>query len=318
MGKKAPRRLSALRVLLLVTLLATSLTFVATASAADPIQIRADVVTDVIGLDQWPDGASVTVTVWASPAKSTELYSAVAVTAGNHGEVEYPGLAPGNHVVATDGTTTKELTMIAITGVIDPINDTVTGTAPANTGVVVDSDGCRVTTSDNDGNWMVDFSVDPGNNPDCGTILDLGMGPTRSNGVVAVVGDSDGDESMASIAVPDFPDSYDSVFVEQIAWLATQGITLGCNPPTNDQFCPTDNVTRGQMAAFLVRALELTDAGAGNLFTDDDGSVFEADIDKLATAGITRGCNPPTNDQFCPTDNATRGQMAAFLQRALG
>ena len=71
------------------------------------------------------------------------------------------------------------------------------------------------------------------------------------------------------------------------------------------------------MAAFLVRALGYTDDGGGDLFVDDDDSIFEADIDKLATAGVTKGCNPPTNDRFCPTDNVTRGQMAAFLRRAL-
>ncbi len=54
------------------------------------------------------------------------------------------------------------------------------------------------------------------------------------------------------------------------------------------------------------------------LVTDDDASVFEADIDRLGTAGVTRGCNPPTNDRFCPEDLVTRGQMAAFLVRALG
>ncbi|NOX23331.1 MAG: S-layer homology domain-containing protein, partial [Actinobacteria bacterium] len=43
---------------------------------------------------------------------------------------------------------------------------------------------------------------------------------------------------------------------------------------------------------------------------------FEADIAKLAAAGITQGCNPPTNDRFCPDDSVTRGQMAAFLNRA--
>jgi hypothetical protein len=70
------------------------------------------------------------------------------------------------------------------------------------------------------------------------------------------------------------------------------------------------------MAAFLVRALDLS-AGDSVDFVDDDGSVFEADIEKLAAAGITRGCNPPTNDRFCPDDSVTRGQMAAFLHRAL-
>ncbi len=71
------------------------------------------------------------------------------------------------------------------------------------------------------------------------------------------------------------------------------------------------------MAAFLVRALGLTDPGTVD-FADDDGSIFEADIEKLATAGITRGCNPPANDRFCPDTTVTRGQMTAFLRRALG
>lgn len=118
-------------------------------------------------------------------------------------------------------------------------------------------------------------------------------------------------------ASPSFTDVSDtSVFVDDIEWLHTAGITEGCNPPDNDRFCPADDVTRGQMAAFLVRALNLTDTGTGNHFTDDDNSIFETDIDRLATAGITAGCNPPANDRFCPNDNVTREQMAAFLRRA--
>ncbi len=52
-------------------------------------------------------------------------------------------------------------------------------------------------------------------------------------------------------------------------------------------------------------------------FTDDNGNTFEGDIDAIAAAGITRGCNPPTNNHYCPNDNVDRGQMAAFLRRAL-
>ncbi|MEA2003213.1 MAG: S-layer homology domain-containing protein, partial [Actinomycetota bacterium] len=121
--------------------------------------------------------------------------------------------------------------------------------------------------------------------------------------------------AAAAASFVDVPDT--NVFSADIEWLADQGITKGCNPPTNDLFCPTDNVTREQMAAFLVRALGLTDDGGGNTFTDDNGSIFEDDIAKLAAAGITKGCNPPFNTQFCPTDNVTREQMAAFLRRAI-
>jgi hypothetical protein len=72
------------------------------------------------------------------------------------------------------------------------------------------------------------------------------------------------------------------------------------------------------MAAFLVRALGYTAGAGSDRFTDDDGSVFEADIERLAEAGVTKGCNPPENDMFCPNAPVTRGQMAAFLHRALG
>jgi len=116
----------------------------------------------------------------------------------------------------------------------------------------------------------------------------------------------------------DFIDDDGVIFEEAIEWLSGAGITQGCNPPWNDMFCPNDNVTRGQMAAFLVRALGYSNSGAGDFFVDDDGSVFEDSIDKLAVAGVTAGCNPPFNDMFCPNDNVTRGQMAAFLVRALG
>jgi hypothetical protein len=70
------------------------------------------------------------------------------------------------------------------------------------------------------------------------------------------------------------------------------------------------------MAAFLVRAFALTDSGGGDHFVDDDNSIFENDIDKLATAGITKGCNPPDNTNYCPKDPVTRGQMAAFIHRS--
>jgi hypothetical protein len=68
------------------------------------------------------------------------------------------------------------------------------------------------------------------------------------------------------------------------------------------------------MAAFLVRAAGLTAGAGADLFTDDNGSIFEADIDKLATAGVTLGCAPGL---FCPNGLVTRGEMAAFLARIL-
>lgn len=115
-----------------------------------------------------------------------------------------------------------------------------------------------------------------------------------------------------------FFDDDGNIHEGSIEAIAAAGITKGCNPPSNDLFCPSDTVTRGQMAAFLVRALGLTERDPNLNFDDDDGSIFETDIERLATAGITKGCNPPDNTSYCPNATVTRGQMAAFLVRGLG
>jgi hypothetical protein len=120
----------------------------------------------------------------------------------------------------------------------------------------------------------------------------------------------------AVTAPPAFLDIVAHTFENDIEWLAREGITKGCNPPDNNLFCPDDVVTRGQMAAFLNRFLNLPLATVDH-FTDVKGSTFESDINRLAEAGITKGCNPPANDRFCPGDRVSREQMAAFVVRAL-
>ena len=114
-----------------------------------------------------------------------------------------------------------------------------------------------------------------------------------------------------------FNDDDTSIFNSDINRIAEAGITKGCNPPENTRFCPDNLLTRAEMAAFLVRAFDLPEATETNRFVDDDESKFEANIDSLAEAGLTKGCNPPANDEFCPTDKVTRGAMAAFLTRAV-
>lgn len=113
-----------------------------------------------------------------------------------------------------------------------------------------------------------------------------------------------------------FIDDDNSVHEADIEEIARGGITRGCNPPANTRFCPGDPVTRGQMAALLARALGLP-ARAEDAFVDDEGSVFEEDIDRLAAAGITRGCDPPADTRFCPEEPVVRAEMASFLVRAL-
>ena len=113
-----------------------------------------------------------------------------------------------------------------------------------------------------------------------------------------------------------FDDEF-SQFQSNIDAIAAVEITRGCNPPFGDMFCPDGYVTRGAMAAFLVRALGLETNTHPGFIDVPWGSVFAEDIGRLATAGITLGCNP-TGDRFCPDDLVTRETMAAFLVRGLG
>ncbi len=107
-----------------------------------------------------------------------------------------------------------------------------------------------------------------------------------------------------------FIDIANSIFRDDIIWIADAGITSGCAP---DRYCPDAVVSRGQMAAFLSRALGLA-GSAPDAFDDDDGSMFEADINRVAAAGVASGCGTRL---YCPTASVTREQMASFLARAL-
>lgn len=111
-----------------------------------------------------------------------------------------------------------------------------------------------------------------------------------------------------------FRDDDGSRFEDAINALADAGITRGCE---SRRFCPDQSVTRGQMAAFLARAHDLPRSGRDH-FRDDGRSMFEADIDAIAAARITAGCNPPDNTRFCVGEPTTRAQMATFLTRAGG
>src|SRR5690606_18950873 len=113
-----------------------------------------------------------------------------------------------------------------------------------------------------------------------------------------------------------FIDDDGSVHEADINGLAAADITRGCNPPDNTRYCPDRAVSRGEMASFLARALDLPPGPEGR-FTDTANSVHATTINALAAADITRGCNPPDNTRYCPDQPVTRGEMASFLVRAL-
>jgi fibronectin type 3 domain-containing protein len=100
-------------------------------------------------------------------------------------------------------------------------------------------------------------------------------------------------------------------FIEQ---LFLDGITSGCG---GGNYCPDDEVTRAQMAVFLLRAkygANLLPPPATGVFLDVNPGDFAANfIEQLAAEGITGGCG---GGNYCPNDSITRAQMAVFLVRA--
>jgi len=116
--------------------------------------------------------------------------------------------------------------------------------------------------------------------------------------------------------VDHFTDDNGHVLEGAINRIADAGITVGCNPPANDLFCPNRSLTRAESAGFLARALGLP-ASSDDFFDDDDGNVLEGAINRIAEAGISVGCNPPLNNNFCPNRILTRAEMATMLTRSL-
>jgi S-layer homology domain len=98
------------------------------------------------------------------------------------------------------------------------------------------------------------------------------------------------------------------------------GITDGCS--TNPlQYCPDDDVTRAQIAIFLLKAKHgssYAPPAARGIFTDVPANYWAADwIEQLYNEGLTIGCssNPLI---YCPDDPVTRAQMAVFTVRTFG
>jgi subtilisin-like proprotein convertase family protein len=119
-----------------------------------------------------------------------------------------------------------------------------------------------------------------------------------------------------------------NIFYANVEALLHGSVTQGCGVGL---YCPTATVVRDQMAAFIARAMAGSDAavplsataqsqpyncigGGISLFPDvqpTDG--FCKHIHYIYARSITAGCV----DGYCPTQATTRGQMAAFIARAL-
>jgi hypothetical protein len=125
-------------------------------------------------------------------------------------------------------------------------------------------------------------------------------------------GSDDGADVCGEPPSSRFDDARGNVHEAAIVCLDGHGIADGFDGST---FGPAQEVTRGQMAAFVARTLQragvpLSDDHAG--FADTGGTTHEAAIVRLAAEAIVEGVG---DDRYAPARSIRRDQMATFLAR---
>ncbi len=111
-----------------------------------------------------------------------------------------------------------------------------------------------------------------------------------------------------------FTDVASGNFYPYIETVLHNNVTAGCGDGTT--FCPSNPVTRQEMAVFLLKAFEspgyAPPACITPAFVDVPcSSLFGPWINELVARDITAGCGDGTT--FCPSDPVTREQMAVLL-----
>ncbi len=161
---------------------------------------------------------------------------------------------------------------------------------------------------------FVTFTVNAGVPPGTITLTNTPSATDPAGNPVVVLG------SPGTIQLPLFGDvPAGHPMFNHIMALFNSGISGGCSTAPA-LFCPDAAVTRAQMAVFIVTSLgRPSNVCSGAAFTDvNAASVGDAVcgfIERLAADGITGGCG---SGRYCPNAPVTRGEMAVFIESALG
>lgn len=119
--------------------------------------------------------------------------------------------------------------------------------------------------------------------------------------------------------VPALGLEWSTPWIEQ---LYLEGITAGCATEPL-RYCPEREVTRAEMAVFILRAMhgkDYTPPEATGIFTDlpvEGNEWSQPWVEQLYREGITSGCMAEPL-QYCPEQSITRAEMATFIDRAFG
>jgi hypothetical protein len=179
--------------------------------------------------------------------------------------------------------------------------------------VTASSSSCTWGASTDSSSWItLSTSSGSGNGSVLVTIAANSTGAARSGNVFVAGQTFPVNEALTQQVFADVPPS--AYYFDSANLLYAKGITSGCSTSPLD-YCPSSNVTRAQMAVFIVASIY----GTGDsfsysptpYFTDVQPNDFAfAWIQKLYELGITSGCG---GGNYCPNADITRAQMAVFI-----
>ncbi len=154
-----------------------------------------------------------------------------------------------------------------------------------------------------------------------GQVMGVGDGFTWESTSVKVVARS-GDKFLVEVndgsgqeSSNRFSDDDGNIHEENIEIIAALGITVGCNPPDNDHYCPSRPVSRAEMAALMIRALGDTAENGHTVsrFSDvPQGTWYFKYVERLIDLGIVTA---DSGSLFGPSEPMTRLEMAVWMAR---
>ena len=148
-----------------------------------------------------------------------------------------------------------------------------------------------------------------------GTLTRAQMAVFLGRAIYGTIDPPDSDGEIAGIFT-DIPDNFwAGPWIEK---LYQDGITRGCSEDPL-RFCPHHEITRDQMAVFLIRYLYGDETNlpgpTGEIFADVSKDHWAAaEIEQLFREGITMGCGTDPLI-YCPNLITSRAEIAAFLVR---
>jgi hypothetical protein len=136
-------------------------------------------------------------------------------------------------------------------------------------------------------------------------VTDAGSEDVNFNFIIGIEGGSGGMENACDFS--DVPSS--QTFYNEICGLKEKGVVGGYS---DGSYGPNNNVTRGEMSKFVVKAFNMAEDTSCDNFPDAIANTFEKEISTLKCQGVVGG----NNGKYLPNDSITRGEAMKIVVKA--